>query len=75
MVNEQVQNTINYSHVVCVMIDSMQAFTAVDMQIINKVLDEGRGLVIVANKWDLIDDKYKKKAVSWMEKQLARGLG
>jgi len=39
------------------------------------VLEEGRGLVIVANKWDLIDDKYKKKAVSWMEKQLARGLG
>jgi GTP-binding protein len=45
------------------MIDSMQAFTSVDMQIINKVLEEGRALVIVANKWDLVDDKYKKKAV------------
>jgi GTP-binding protein len=45
------------------MIDSMQAFTSVDMQIINKVLEEGRALIIVANKWDLIDDKYKKKAV------------
>jgi predicted GTPase len=31
MVNEQVQNSVNYSHVVCVMIDSMQAFTTVDM--------------------------------------------
>jgi predicted GTPase len=38
------------------------------MQIINKVLEEGRALVIVANKWDLVDDKYKKKAVKWMEK-------
>jgi predicted GTPase len=32
------------------------------------VLEEGRGLVVVANKWDLIDEKYKKKAVQWMEK-------
>lgn len=45
------------------------------MQIINKVLEEGRALVIVANRWDLIEDKYKKKAVQWMDKQLERGLG
>jgi len=63
MVNEQVDEAINYSHVVCVMIDSMQAFTSADMQIINKVLDEGRGVVVIANKWDKVDDKYKKKAV------------
>ena len=75
LVNEQVDQTIAYSHVVCVMIDSMQAFTSVDMQIINKVLEEGRALIIVANKWDLIDDKYKKKAVQWMQKQLEKGLG
>ena len=63
LVNEQVDESINYSHVVCVMIDSMEAFTGVDMQIIDKVLEEGRGIVVIANKWDLIDDKYKKKAV------------
>ena len=63
LVNEQVQKSIDYSHVVCVMIDSMQAFTSTDMQIIEQVLTEGRALVVVANKWDLIDDKYKKKAV------------
>ena len=75
LVNEQVETTVNYSHVICVMIDCMQAFTSVDMQIIDKVLEEGRGVVILANKWDLVDDKYKKKAVQWMEKQLERGLG
>ena len=68
MVNDQVDQSINYSHVVCVMIDSLEAFTGVDMQIIDKVLEEGRGIVIIANKWDLVDDKYKKKAVQWMEK-------
>ena len=57
------------------MIDSLEAFTGIDMQIIDKVLEEGRGIVIIANKWDLVDDKYKKKATQWMEKQLERGLG
>lgn len=75
MVNDQVEQSINYSHVVVVMIDAMQAFTAVDMQIIDKVIEEGRAVVVVANKWDLIDDKYKKKAVAWMEKQLGKGIG
>ena len=75
MVNEQVEKSINFSHIVCVMIDCMNAFTTGDMKIINKCLEEGRGIVIVANKWDLMDDKYKKKAVQWMEKQLERGLG
>ena len=43
--------------------------------VIKKVLDEGRGVVIAANKWDLVEDKYKKKAVKWMEKQLEKGIG
>lgn len=50
------------------MIDAMEAFTAADMTLIKRVLDEGRAVVVVANKWDVIDDKYKKKAVKWMEK-------
>lgn len=75
LVNDQVDHAIKYSHVVCVMIDSLEAFTAMDMNIISRVLEEGRGVVIIANKWDQIDDKYKKKAVRWMEKQLEKGLG
>jgi len=75
LVNEQVEEAIKYSHVVCVMIDSMEAFTAMDMNIISRVLEEGRSVVIIANKWDLVDDKFKKKALRWMEKQLERGLG
>ena len=39
------------------------------------MLDEGRSVVIIGNKWDLIEDKYKKKAVQWMQKQLEKGLG
>lgn len=74
-VQEEVFEAIKYSHVVAVMIDSMEAFTAADMSLVKMVLDEGRSVVVIANKWDLIDDKYKKKAVKWMEKQLEKGIG
>jgi predicted GTPase len=46
----------------------MEAFTSQDMMVMNKIISEGRGVVVVANKWDLVEDKYKKKAVKWMEK-------
>ena len=59
---------VQYSHVVAVMIDSMEAFTSADMTLIKKVLDEGRSVIVIANKWDLVDDRFKKKAVKWMEK-------
>lgn len=74
-VQKEVNDAIKYSHVVAVMIDSMEAFTAADMSLVKMVLDEGRSVVIIANKWDLVDEKYKKKAVKWMDKQLEKGLG
>lgn len=74
-VNELVQKTVDHSHVVAVLIDCMEAFTAIDMKIIQRVLDEGRAVVIVGNKWDLIEDRYKRKATKWMDKQLEKGLG
>jgi len=75
MILEDVEQAIKYSHVVAVMIDSMDAFTNADMILCKRVLDEGRAVVVIANKWDLVDDKFKKKAVKWMEKQLEKGLG
>ena len=75
LVQQQVDSAIRYSHVVAIMIDSMEAFTSADMTLIKKVLDEGRSVIVVANKWDLIEDRFKKKAVKWMEKQLEKGLG
>jgi len=68
MLNEEIEHAIQYSHVVCVLIDSVDSFTAADMTLIKNVLDEGRAVVIIANKWDMVEDKYKKKAIKWMEK-------
>ncbi len=53
----------------------MQGFSASEMAMIKRVVDEGRGVVVVANKWDLVEDRFKKKAIKWMEKQLEKGLG
>ena len=75
IVSEQVKKSIDFAHVAIVLIDSVQAFTTQDMMVIRKVLEEGRAVVIAANKWDLVEDKYKKKAVKWMEKQVEKGLG
>jgi GTP-binding protein len=35
--------------------------------------NEGRSLVVVANKWDLVENGYKTKAKKWMEDQLEKG--
>lgn len=75
MMEEEVRVAIQYSHVVAVLIDSMEGFSSSEMAIVKRVVDEGRAVVIVANKWDLVDDKYKKKAVKWMDKQLEKGMG
>ena len=38
-------------------IDAEQGFAVEDKKIANVVLDEGRALMIVANKWDLVEEK------------------
>lgn len=53
---------------VAVLIDSLVGFTSSEITLITKVIEEGRACVVVANKWDLIEDKYKKKAVKYMDK-------
>ena len=75
MINEEVSKSLKFSHVGILMIDSLEAFTTQDMMILDNIISEGRGVVIVANKWDLVTDRYKTKAVRWMTKQLEKGFG
>jgi GTPase len=48
---------IHRADVAVLVIDAQEAFTAEDKRIAVRVTDEGRGLLVVANKWDLIEDK------------------
>ena len=48
---------IERAHVAILVIDAEQGFTAEDKKIANRVMDMGRAFVVVANKWDLVEDK------------------
>ncbi len=51
------RDAIAAAHVAVLMLDAIDGFTVEDKKIANLVMDEGRGLLLVANKWDLVEDK------------------
>jgi GTPase len=48
---------IDRANVVILVIDAVEGFTVEDKKIANRVMDAGRAFVLVANKWDLVEDK------------------
>ncbi|MEM9421015.1 MAG: ribosome biogenesis GTPase Der [Pseudomonadota bacterium] len=48
---------IRFAEVVAVMMDATIPFEKQDLQIADLAIREGRAVVLVANKWDLIEDK------------------
>ncbi len=53
---------IDESNVVAILIDANKGFHSQDKNIINYVIDKGKGLLLVINKWDLIEkDTYTMK--------------
>lgn len=55
------KSAINFSHVVVVMIDATHFLEQQDLSIIDYALEEGRSVVIAANKWDLVNNKQEVK--------------
>lgn len=59
---------IDRSDVVLLLIDATEEFTAQDLHIAGYVEEQKKGLVVVVNKWDLVDktptstDEYREKA-------------
>ena len=50
---------IRFAEVVVLLIDSERPLEQQDLTIGNRVIEEGRGLIIAINKWDLVEDKQK----------------
>ncbi len=48
-------NAVNFAEVVVLMIDSTRGLEAQDLRIADRVLDEGRALVVALNKWDAVE--------------------
>lgn len=51
--------TIRYAEVVAVVVDAVQGIDKQDLAIAGMVIEEGRALVIVLNKWDKVEDRAK----------------
>ena len=64
-VQEKVENlavtdtfrAVQYAQVVVLLIDANQPLEKQDLTIARKVIEEGRALVIAANKWDAVEDR------------------
>ena len=50
---------IRFAEVVVLLLDSERALEQQDLTIGSRVIEEGRGLVLAVNKWDLVEDKQK----------------
>jgi GTP-binding protein len=48
---------IERAHVAALLIDATEGFTVEDKKIVNRVIEEGRAFMLVANKWDLVEEK------------------
>jgi GTP-binding protein len=70
-------NTIRYAEVVILVLESEVMLEKQDLTLARMVLEEGRALLIAANKWDRIEDKPKalKKLTDRVEKSLTQAKG
>jgi GTP-binding protein len=51
------ERAIEQAQVAVVVLDASEGLTAEDKRIAARVMEFGRGLVVVANKWDLVEEK------------------
>ena len=51
------ERAIERAHVALLVLDASQGFTGEDKRIAARVMEVGRGLVVVANKWDLVEER------------------
>jgi GTP-binding protein len=54
------ERAIERAQVAVLVLDAAQGFTAEDKRIAARVMEVGRGLLVVANKWDLVDERDRR---------------
>jgi GTP-binding protein len=69
---EATERAIRLAEVVVLVVDATVMLERQDLTIARKVVEEGRALVIAANKWDLIDDA--DEALSRLHDRIERSL-
>jgi GTP-binding protein len=66
------RRAIDFSEVVVLLLDATRGLEAQDLRIASQVLDEGRGLVIAVNKWDVAENA--SSLFNGIKAALAEGL-
>lgn len=63
---------IRYANLVILVFDATMPFSNQDMNITNYIIEEGRSLILIFNKWDLIKNKnqVKREILSNIDKRL-----
>ena len=69
---EDSMRAIRLAQIVILVIDGTQPFEKQDLQIAGHIIDEGRGLIVAVNKWDLVKDK--KEVALDIEYKLEKSL-
>lgn len=65
-------NTIRFANVVILMLDATQELDKQDLVLASMVENEGRALVVAANKWDLVKDQ--KQTLTFIKGRLQKSL-
>jgi GTP-binding protein len=71
------ERSIQFAEVVVLVIDATTPFDKQDLTIADKIIREGRAMVIAINKWDLVEDKqnFLKEINRILETQLTQVRG
>lgn len=64
------QAAIEKAEVALVLFDGSVPLTEQDVRVVQQVVDAGRALVIVNNKWDLVDEERQRELAGELEREL-----
>jgi GTP-binding protein len=66
------RRAIDLAHVVVLVVDATQTLDKQDLTIARHTIEQGRALVVAANKWDLVEDRQRTRRA--LDERLVRSL-
>ncbi|GAB2646698.1 ribosome biogenesis GTPase Der [Saccharopolyspora gloriosae] len=63
---------IEAAEVAVVLIDASEPLTEQDLRVISMVIEAGRALVLLCNKWDLVDDDRRRRLDNELDREMVR---
>mgnify|MGYP000326472328 CR=1 FL=1 len=74
LIKEDVDRAIKYSQVVILLFDANKGLSPMELNLARKVIEEGRVLLAVGNKWDLTAPDMKNKIAKYTAETLHRKI-